>query len=1063
MDDAQLLQQYADEGSEAAFQTLVRRHLGLVHGTALRQVGDPSLAQDVSQAVFLLLAQKAGRLGSGVVVSGWLYRTTIFVASRVRRSELRRRRREQEALDMSELQSTDEVWKRLSPELDEALSRLGETDRNVLLLRFGSGHSHREVGEVLGLSEEAVRKRAQRALGALRDLLMRAGVTVSVGVLSTLLVERINAQPPAGLETGILIRVRDGGAAPGPLGDIVRDTLAGWRAAWIPWAATVGMAVLVLFGVATLPSRLGRSEPAGIAPSVAATIPNAPGNAVPSGAAPASPGAVLRLKVISAADGTPLSGVPVVAQWVVGRDWTSRDDLVTAADGVCEIPILDSGLARLDAGAHAPGWSGRFFTWITNWQEPLPEGYLLELQPGRTVGGQVRNARQEPVPDVAVWLDEVVGDTSWREPREDRERAGLPIRVRVATTDRNGRWTCSEISGDRNRFRLQFEHPAFAKADVSVSQPDPAQPSQVLLRLLAREHVTTLSPGTVASGSVVDESGNPIADARIAPSWSEPGVQSGIDGTFAMTRLPRGPITLVATAAGFAPQEFIANAGGAAVLVRMKPGGVIRARIVDAAGTPIPGATLGFDGGYGLGAVGWDSRTDHEGRVEWTGAPKGTPLQFFASADGFALSRGISLPADGAEHSVVLLPVPVVRGRVVDAVTRVGVPSFKALPATGWEPFDRSGLRYGTQGNYDLRFPEGGVSAVLIEAEGYESAVGEPREVNGILRCDFELKPLAHSGPIRGVVQTPAGEPVSGLDVVLLTLEWSASLLESGRLKVEPEGPVYRTDSEGRFELPRNSRAHSVVVSGPEGFARNRIRDFGTELEVTLQPWGRIEVEGAPAKAVLVLSDVVGADWARGISLHWLVRFTSEGSAVVDRVPAGAYVVQDQRGRGLPTLVRVQFGETSQVRLESGRPVIGRIVAAPGEAPLIGGPAILVGRLGSRVSPGQTPSSRPVRELAEWHRRAEFWESPEVQEALMAPVLVPVAVSPDGSFRAEGVPPGSYGLTVDVRRNSAGEPAVARQYVADVEIPVLEADGNPLYDAGVVLMRGLETRLRRAK
>ena len=217
MDDAQLLQQYADEGSEAAFQTLVRRHLGLVHGTALRQVGDPSLAQDVSQAVFLLLAQKAGRLGSGVVVSGWLYRTTIFVASRVRRSELRRRRREQEALDMSELQSTDEVWKRLSPELDEALSRLGETDRNVLLLRFGSGHSHREVGEVLGLSEEAVRKRAQRALGALRDLLMRAGVTVSVGVLSTLLVERINAQPPAGLETGILIRVRTGGPTPGPL------------------------------------------------------------------------------------------------------------------------------------------------------------------------------------------------------------------------------------------------------------------------------------------------------------------------------------------------------------------------------------------------------------------------------------------------------------------------------------------------------------------------------------------------------------------------------------------------------------------------------------------------------------------------------------------------------------------------------------------------------------------------------------------------------------------------------------------------------------------------------
>ena len=69
-------------------------HIGLVYSTALRVVGgDAALAKDVTQVVFTDLARKARWLPKGVVLSGWLYRHTTFVASKAVRGEVRRRAR----------------------------------------------------------------------------------------------------------------------------------------------------------------------------------------------------------------------------------------------------------------------------------------------------------------------------------------------------------------------------------------------------------------------------------------------------------------------------------------------------------------------------------------------------------------------------------------------------------------------------------------------------------------------------------------------------------------------------------------------------------------------------------------------------------------------------------------------------------------------------------------------------------------------------------------------------------------------------------------------------------
>src|SRR6185436_11127220 len=125
MNDWSLLREYLERRSEPAFEMLVRRHLDMVYSAALRQVGDPPLAEDVTQAVFILLARKASGLSSGVVLGGWLYRTACLVARRALRDETRRRKHEQEAADMNDPSSPDELWTKLAPHLDTALAELG--------------------------------------------------------------------------------------------------------------------------------------------------------------------------------------------------------------------------------------------------------------------------------------------------------------------------------------------------------------------------------------------------------------------------------------------------------------------------------------------------------------------------------------------------------------------------------------------------------------------------------------------------------------------------------------------------------------------------------------------------------------------------------------------------------------------------------------------------------------------------------------------------------------------------------------------------------------------------
>lgn len=211
-EDMDLVRDYARHRSEAAFETLVVRHIGLVYSAAVRRVGDPHLAEEVTQAVFVLLARKAGSLGPNTILPSWLHRTACYVAADALKTQRRRERREREAHMQSHLNepgASDSTWLQIAPLLDEAIASLGEQDRHAVVLRFFQNKSFSEVGAALGASEEAAKMRVNRALEKLRKMFSKRGVTLTdaaiAGAVSANAVKAVPVGLAAKVSTAALI------------------------------------------------------------------------------------------------------------------------------------------------------------------------------------------------------------------------------------------------------------------------------------------------------------------------------------------------------------------------------------------------------------------------------------------------------------------------------------------------------------------------------------------------------------------------------------------------------------------------------------------------------------------------------------------------------------------------------------------------------------------------------------------------------------------------------------------------------------------------------------------
>ena len=227
LDDNALLREYVERNSGEAFAVLVERHINKVYSVALRRLGNPHQAEEITQAVFIILARKSPRLGRNVILSGWLYQTAWLTTLTFIRGEIRRARREQEAcMQTIGSENENDVWKQIAPLLEDAMAALNETDRHAIVLRFFDGKSMREVGAALGSNESAAKMRIGRAVEKLQHFFSRHGVTSKgEAITGAISAHSVQAAPAALAKTVAAVSIAKGTIASISTLALVKTTL----------------------------------------------------------------------------------------------------------------------------------------------------------------------------------------------------------------------------------------------------------------------------------------------------------------------------------------------------------------------------------------------------------------------------------------------------------------------------------------------------------------------------------------------------------------------------------------------------------------------------------------------------------------------------------------------------------------------------------------------------------------------------------------------------------------------------------------------------------------------
>jgi RNA polymerase sigma factor (sigma-70 family) len=253
-DDMALLREFAGSNSEEAFAVLVSRHVNLVYSVALRQVRDPLMAEEITQAVFIILARKAKSLGPKTILPGWLCRTARYVSANALTMRRRRQRREQEAYMQSTLNEPEpDAWLQIVPLLDDALARLGQKDHDALVLRFFENKSLGEVGLAIGTSEDTARMRVNRALEKLRTIFAKRGVSSTTATIAeTISTNSVQAAPVALAKSVTAVALAKGAAASVSTLTLIKGalTIMTWTTA--KTAAVAVVAAVLVVGTTTV-------------------------------------------------------------------------------------------------------------------------------------------------------------------------------------------------------------------------------------------------------------------------------------------------------------------------------------------------------------------------------------------------------------------------------------------------------------------------------------------------------------------------------------------------------------------------------------------------------------------------------------------------------------------------------------------------------------------------------------------------------------------------------------------------------------------------------------------
>ncbi|MBN9693325.1 MAG: sigma-70 family RNA polymerase sigma factor [Verrucomicrobia bacterium] len=847
MNDWQLLRDYVERHSEAAFEELVRRHLPMVRSAAWRQVRDSELAEEVTQAVFLLLARKASDLRPGVILPGWLHRTACLVARRTGRDEVRRRQREQEAIPMTEPDLDESRWSQLTAQLDAALDQLGTSDREAVVLRYLQQRSFREVADVLGITEEAAKKRVTRAVERLRSGLSERGVVVSGSALTAAIAADVmTAQASTEPLVGAILRASRGDLtllhprAASLVEGVLRDS-ARTQLSWGIVTVTASLLLLVGFvaGIASFSDQ--RSSPN--AAPVESSVVEATEAAESAVVRPSWDGRALVVRILDSETGQPLEGVAV--QWVAHGSTRLVTDRTTDDAGEVAFSYPDRPFEGMTLQAFQPGRVPWMKFWNRAHAPALPSTVSVQLRTGVPAQGRIVDSSGQPIGGARVHF---TGRGLHWETNEEVSYRGL---VPPAVTDTAGGWIADCFSPDEKGISAYVEHPGFA-AQIFVGN-----------LVGGTNLVWVMVPGLAFEGKVTSEAGESVEGAKVTLRSLDAGVpdaQATTDkmGRYRFPRVLRGSYEQTVLAEGFAPhrQARLLSHDDLEDEVVLQPwpsfgNRPVRIRLVSSTGGWLRNSQVRLVDGDGK----WDYTTNlppvsPDGWWEWSGGPD-TAIPLVFAAYGYR-PKTIQVHGGMAEQEVVLEAVPkiLVKGTVTDRDSGEPIPDFRVYQLTG----SRSLVAEGTLGQFAFQADQGALASysalnpkrtpeILVRANRYqEQRFSLPAATNGELSIHCALVPEER---VQGVVLLPDQRPVAGAEVAFLGerigfFQHEPHTFGKISLGAGTSGSTVQTAADGAFEIVRAVDASRLSVVHRDGWANVAVDDV-RQAPVILQPWGRVQ------------------------------------------------------------------------------------------------------------------------------------------------------------------------------------------------------------------------------
>ncbi|HEY0454836.1 MAG TPA: carboxypeptidase-like regulatory domain-containing protein, partial [Verrucomicrobiae bacterium] len=704
--------------------------------------------------------------------------------------------------------------------------------------------------------------------------------------------------------------------------------------------------------------------------------------------------------------------------------------------------------AALTLRVSSPGYAPEMVTYSTKAAQKWPEQLDVVLKRGLTIGGVIVDGAGKPIADANVIPYQLQQTASNQFTRSDLD---------LLKTAADGTWRAAAHKEAVTNLILEVIHPDYHSTNVIFP----------VTELLTSTTRTVLQPHIHVEGIVMNSQGAGVGKAMVVLDHLEGRRTQFTDNNGRFSIPVRDPTntsgTLLVMAKDYAPgfQTVSMSSGLGPFKIQLDQGSNFTMRILDQKRQPIPGVKVSLDEWMTSQELRWTNYTDAQGRFTWEHAPKGE-VTFRLDKAGY-----------GSHYHSVMLPFAgeldfnyprrlSLAGRVLDAVSNKAVDQFRVRVRYKYSnnSGSGSGSTTGRKGNFSYSMSTMNYDEIsfTIEAKGYQPILQTVDLSSGSLSNIYYLQ-KAKLIPI--FVNSQAGKPVLGAEVILLDQSGNATLTQTGKFQKNLYYyDVATTDGKGLAELTPKVQPDFILASHPTfGFAQMPADEAIKAGKITLQPWGHVrgvlkvgnKLDPTQYGALNSLYIYDQSRQRSGLPLYLYFKSKPEpdGSFAFDFVPPGwrsvcvSYQYTANSGNthnSHGVAVEVKPGETNHVVVGgNGRTVKGKAVVSGYDAAEINWqnynqtlrpqqPPRMLGGLAAIVSPVS-----PL-EQAKWNN-----------------TTYELIFEPDGSFQVPNVPPGSYylQLTPSMGTRNTSYRSVGNFY-QQISIP----EGTGPYDLGTLDVRG---------